>query len=82
MKTTKIQKFQLNGRYVGDIFCLFDNKHDIMLFFDYTNAQHPNIKFTYEKQLNGKLLFLDVLVDNSSNICVTSVFHKKTSIPF
>jgi hypothetical protein len=49
-----------------------------MLFFDYRNAQHPNISFTFEKQANGKLPFLDVLIDNSSNTCITSVFHKKT----
>ena len=48
-----------------------------MLFFNYINAQYCNIKFTHEKQLNGKLLFLDVLVHNSSNICVTSVFRKR-----
>jgi len=35
-------------------------------------------KFTFEKQNDGKLSFLDVLIDNSSNDCVFSVFHKKT----
>jgi hypothetical protein len=49
-----------------------------MLFFDYLNAQHPNISFTFEKQEDGKLPFLDILIDNSSNTCITSVFHKKT----
>lgn len=48
------------------------------LFFNYLNSQHPNIKFTFEKQINGKLPFLDILVDNSSDTCITSVFHKKT----
>ena len=35
-------------------------------------------KFTFEKQNDGKLSFLDVLIDNSSHDCVFSVFHKKT----
>ena len=78
LENYKDSKILIYRRYVDDIFCLFDNEHDAMLFFDYINAQHPNIKFTHEKQLNGKLPFLDVLVDNSSNVCVTSVFHKKT----
>ena len=33
---------------------------------------------TFEKQDNGKLSFLDVLLDISNNPCITSVFHKKT----
>ena len=69
LENYKDSKISIYRRYVDDIFCLFDNEHDAMLFFDYINAQHPNIKFTHEKQLNGKLPFLDVLVDNSSNIC-------------
>ena len=52
--------------YVDDTFCLFHNEQDAMLFLNYLNSRHPNIKFTFEKQLNGKLSFSDVLVDNSS----------------
>ena len=49
-----------------------------MSFFDFINSQHPNIKFTFEKQNDGKLSFLDVLINNSSHDCVFSVFHEKT----
>ena len=45
--------------------------------FEFINSQHPNIKFTFEKQNDGKLSVLDVLIDNSSHDCVFSVFHKK-----
>ena len=38
----------------------------------------PTSKFTFEKQNDGKLSFLDILIDNSSRDCVFSVFHKKT----
>jgi len=37
-------------RYVDDIFCVFDNENDAKLFFDFINSQHPNIKFTIEKE--------------------------------
>ena len=58
--------------------CVFKNEQDAMSFFDFINSQHPNIKFTFEKQNDGKLSFLDVLINNSSHDCVFSVFHKKT----
>ena len=65
-------------RYVDDTFCVFNNEQDAMLFLDYLNTRHPNIRFTYEKQLEGKLPFLDILVDNSSPFCTMSTYHKKT----
>ena len=65
-------------RYVDDTFCLFHNEQDAMKFLSYLNSRHPNIRFTFETQLNGKLPFLDVLVDNSGASCITSVYHKST----
>ena len=41
-----------------------------MSFFEFINSQHPNIKFTFEKQNEGKLSFLDIFIDNSSHYCV------------
>ena len=52
-------------RYVYDTFCLFHSEHDAIIFFDYINSRHPNIKFTMEKEALHKLPFLDVLVDNN-----------------
>ena len=52
-------------RYVDDTFCLFDTEHDATLFFDYINDRHPNIRFTMEKEMDKKIPFLDVLIDNS-----------------
>ena len=65
-------------RYVDDTFCLFHNEQDAMKFLSYLNSGHPNIRFTFETQLNGKLPFLDVLVDNSGASCITSIYHKGT----
>ena len=44
----------------------------------FLNRQHPNIKFTIEKEKNKQLPFLDVLSDSSSNKLVTSVYRKPT----
>ena len=40
-------------RYVDDTFCLFHNEQDAMKFLNYLNSRHPNIRFTFEIQLNG-----------------------------
>ena len=66
-------------RYVDDTFTLFNTEQDALSFYNYINIQHPNIKFTMEREGNHKLPFLDVLLDNNSNHgIITSVFHKKT----
>ena len=38
----------------------------------------PNIKFTYEVEIDKKLPFLDVLINNNGHKVITSVFHKST----
>ena len=66
-------------RYVDDVFCVFDNEYDAELFFDFINSQHPNIKFTIEKETNKVLAFLDVCIDNNDPSCLkTSTYRKKT----
>ena len=66
-------------RYVDDNFCLFYSEHDAIIFFDYINSRHPNIKFTMEKEARHKLPFLDVLVDNNDpSSFLTRVYHEKT----
>ena len=50
-----------------------------MHFFDYINSQHPNVRFTVEKEIDHVLPFLDVLIDNTHRgSVVTSTFRKKT----
>ena len=70
----------LYRRYVDDIFCMFKKEKDANEFFSFLNTQHPNIKFTIEKELNHSLPFLDILIKNESNKFITSVYRKKTSI--
>ena len=40
-------------RYVDDIFCLFICETDAERFLNIINWQHPNIKFTIEKEKNN-----------------------------
>ena len=67
-------------RYVDDIICLFNCESDADTFFEFLNTQHPNIKFTFEKQVNKQISFLDVLITNDGDQFYTSVFHKETAI--
>ena len=55
-----------------------------MKFLNYLNSRHPNIKFTFETKLNGKLPFLDVLVDIRiifSSFKIKNFFSFKDPIP-
>ena len=40
---------------------------------------HPNIKFTYEKEVNNTLPFLDVLFIRNSDHIHTTVYKKETN---
>ena len=52
-------------RYVDDIFCMFGEEEHATQFLSYLNNRHPNIRFTIEKEMNGQLPFLDVLITKS-----------------
>ena len=59
--------------YVEDTFCLFHSENDALLFFNCINARHPNIRFTKEKEIDHKIPFLDVLINNDT-IFLSQVF--------
>ena len=66
-------------RYVDDTFAFVKiNKQDEIL--EKINSFHPSIKFTYEKEKNQSISFLDVLVkrDNEDKLN-TSIYRKPTS---
>ena len=65
-------------RYVDDIFALFRSPDHLEKFTSYLNSKHKNIKFTYEKESNDSLPFLDILISRSENGIKTSVYHKPT----
>ena len=66
-------------RFVDDTFLLFKDASHIDLFKKYINSQHKNIKFTVEKETNGQLPFLDVLVTKNFNNFSTDLYRKPTN---
>ena len=54
-------------RYVDDIFAVFESDSDADTFYSYLNTRHENIKFTFEKEKDNKLPFLDILINNNES---------------
>ena len=59
LNTFREREIILYRRYVDDIICLFNCESDADKFFEFLNTQHPYIKFTFEKQVNKQISFLD-----------------------
>jgi hypothetical protein len=67
-------------RYVDDIFAIFDtNKGDIDNFIEKLNKRFESIKFTWEKEDNNCLPFLDTLVLRNNNMLEFDVYRKDTN---
>ena len=66
--------------YVDDIIYAVWQHGDQHLksFYDHLNNQHPAIQFTVEEEQEGKIPFLDVMVERGETKLITSVFCKKT----
>ena len=47
-------------QYVDDIIYLTNCESEADRFLNFLNTQHSNIKFTFEKQVNNQISFLDV----------------------
>ena len=65
-------------RYVDDIFVLFKSAEHLSKFHAYLNTCHPNMSFSFEQEINGKLSFLDVEVSRQQGKFVTTVYRKPT----
>src|SRR5713101_60992 len=62
-------------RYVDDIFIVYDsNLDDILLAF---NSVNKRLQFTVEKEQEGKLAFLDVLVKRGKDENFEFSVHRK-----
>ena len=64
-------KFYL--RYVDDILAAFYNEKDSLIFSNFLNNKHPNIKFTIEKKITIPSLFLM----HSSEVSINKISHFK-----
>ena len=65
-------------RYVDDVFATLDKPNNEKVILEYLNKQHPNIKFTIEKEEKNSLPFLDTRIIRNVDKYVTTVYHKKT----
>ena len=65
-------------RYVDDTFAVFNNEEDCNTFLTHLNSLHPSLRFTYEKESNHSLPFLDVLVERHDLEFLSSVYRKPT----
>lgn len=76
----KLRELGVNSwhRYVDDIFATLEERERADVVLRYLNQQHPNIRFTIEHEVDGKLPFLDTTVHRSSSSFFTTLYRKKT----
>ena len=72
----------LYRRYVDDIICLFNTESDADKFYEFRNKQHPNIKFTFEKQQNNQISFLDILIKYNGKNFSATIFVKQQLLAY
>ena len=65
-------------RYVDDIFVVTQDQTELTNFYHEMNTLHPNLEFTLERSVDGKLPFLDTEVKQISNQLHTNVYRKPT----
>ena len=81
-----VQKPTIYFRYVDDTFAhmlttplpIFKQEGDVDNFLFTCNRLHPALKFTFEKEHDGKLPFLDILVERTELGFETNVYRKPT----
>ena len=74
-----LNKPKLYLTYVDDILAAFDNEQDLLIFLNFLNNRHPNIKFAIQKQINHSITFLDVFISGINNQNLTlQTYHKLT----
>ena len=71
-------KTVFNRHYVDDIFALFSSPDHADKFKDYLSSKHPNIKFSIEKEEDGRLPFSDINIFRENDKFATNVYRKKT----
>ena len=73
-----VQKPTIYFRYVDDTSSIFELEDDVDDFLVTLNFLHPALKFTFEKEHNGKLPFLDIVVERTELGFELSVYRKPT----
>ena len=74
-----LEKPEFYLRYVDDILAAFEKEQDSLKFLNFLNNEHPNIKFTIEKQVNHSIVFLYVFISGIDNQNLTlQTYHTLT----
>ena len=60
------------------LLAVFNDEDKCNEFFSHLNSLHPSLRFTFEKECNRTLPFLDVLVEKNDHEFVTSIYRKPT----
>ena len=56
------------ARYVDDVFAIFKGTQaELSVFNTYINSVHPNIRFTFEVEVDKRLPFLDMEITRLEN---------------
>jgi len=63
---------------VDDTFAIFRTESDSIQFHFQLNSLHSSLAFTTEKEKNGQLPFLDVLIEKTNIKFLTSIYRKPT----
>ena len=74
---SQTQKPPAYYRYVDDTFAIFDHKTEADEFLTKFNRLHPSIRFTFEKEKEKYLPFIDVYIERT-DVIETSVYRKPT----
>ena len=64
------------------LFVYLTLESDADKFYEVLNKQHPNIKFTFEKQQDNHISFLDMLIKNNGQNFSTTIFGKKQLLAY
>ena len=66
-------------RFVDDIFVILPEDIDENVFLNNFINFHKNLKFTFEKEVNGTLSFLDVSISKNNERLLTSWYRKPSN---
>ena len=75
---SRVQTLTIHFRYVDYTFAISKHESDVDDFLVTLNHLHIALQFMFEKEHDGKLPFLDILVERTKLGFTTSVYRKPT----
>ena len=75
---SEISKPAVYFRYVDDTFVIYQNEKESKEFLIRLNSLHSSLQFTFEKEKNNSLPFLNVHVEYTKGTYETKVYRKPT----